>query len=147
MGATAVAAWVVDERVWIAHLGDARAYLFRTGAPPRPLTRDHNLGAVREDLARADPAADARVGAPDARTGRRLTRYLGQVHEQAPGIFSYAWAPGDRLLLASDGLFGDCAEGAWTAPAADGTLDAWCGELLAQAPDDDDATVLAVDFG
>ena len=42
MGTTLTAAYVDDNSVAIAHVGDSRAYLFRDGTLER-LTQDHSL--------------------------------------------------------------------------------------------------------
>src|SRR5262249_30628313 len=51
MGATLTAAWIDGEKVSIAHVGDSRAYLLRTGSLLQ-LTSDHSLVAeqVRQGI-------------------------------------------------------------------------------------------------
>lgn len=66
----------------IAHVGDSRAYLYRSGGL-RPLTTDHALG--RHTLA----ACLGSHGGPDS-----------------PDVKSLACGPGDTFLLCSDGLHG-----------------------------------------
>ena len=44
MGATVTAAWIDGDRLSIAHVGDSRAYLLRSGALQQ-LTSDHSLVA------------------------------------------------------------------------------------------------------
>lgn len=101
MGATAVLALIQGHRVWIAHAGDSRAYLWRGGRLER-LTRDHTLvqrmvdhQILNEEEARHHP--DSNV----------VTRGFGQSPEieleVAPPLDLHE---GDRLLLCSDGLSG-----------------------------------------
>src|SRR5260370_30280379 len=57
MGATVTALWLNGQRMSIAHVGDSRAYLLRTGALEQ-LTRDHSLVAeqVRRGILTPQPA-------------------------------------------------------------------------------------------
>jgi PPM family protein phosphatase len=91
-----------DDRLVVAHVGDARAYLVRDGGI-RQLTRDHTLvqglldaGVITAEQARTHPlrcvVLSVLAGSPgDA--------------EQADVSIS-AVRPGDRLLVCSDGLSG-----------------------------------------
>jgi protein phosphatase len=84
--------------VHVAHLGDSRAYRFRSGTLT-PLTRDHTLiekylaqGILTEDSARTHPERHI------------LTRALGMSSPVEPAITSYPLQQEDLLLLCSDGL-------------------------------------------
>ncbi|HEX6230733.1 MAG TPA: Stp1/IreP family PP2C-type Ser/Thr phosphatase [Actinomycetota bacterium] len=104
MGTTLTAALVEGDRIQLAHVGDSRAYLFRDGRLRR-LTEDHTLvhrmvqeGEITEDEAERHPHRSV------------ITRALGvdpgvQVDEGSIQV-----APGDRLLLCTDGLTGMVAE-------------------------------------
>ena len=101
MGATCVLALISGHRVWIAHAGDSRAYLWRGGRLTR-LTRDHTRvqAMIDRQILSEDEARDH----PDSSV---ITRAFGQKPEVELEI-----APprdlcdGDRLLLCSDGLSG-----------------------------------------
>jgi len=99
MGTTCTAALIRGDRLWLAHVGDSRAYLFHAGAL-RQLTQDHNLAGMLLSEGRID----AREAA--GHEGRHLlTRALGirpEVEGDVAGPFELA--PGDRVLLCSDGL-------------------------------------------
>ena len=81
-----------------AHLGDSRAYRFRSGTLT-PLTRDHTLiekyidrGILTPKTARTHPERHV------------LTQALGMSTPVKPSISSYPLEPDDLLLLCSDGL-------------------------------------------
>ncbi len=81
MGTTAVLARLArDERqLWVAHVGDSRAYLFRTGRLHR-LTADHRVGQGS------------------------LTQALGTTGDIDPDTARFDLEAGDRILLCTDGL-------------------------------------------
>jgi len=98
MGATAVAVALVGGRAVVAHAGDARAYLVRAGVARR-LTQDHtwvqaqlDAGRLTEEAARAHPYRGV------------VTRALGRGAIAEPAVGEWAVAPGDALLLCSDGV-------------------------------------------
>jgi protein phosphatase len=98
MGATLVLAIIRDGRLTVAHLGDSRAYRFHLGTLSR-LTADHSVvellleqGVISGAEARDHPARG------------RITRYVGMDGTAEPDIVSVDFAPGDRLLLCTDGL-------------------------------------------
>lgn len=98
MGTTIVVAIAAGARYWIAHVGDSRAYLVR-GAEIFQLTSDHSfvnelvrLGMLSREQAARDPRRNV------------VTRALGSGAGVAPDIFEGEAAPGDVLVLCSDGL-------------------------------------------
>jgi len=99
MGTTAVVAIQQNDKVYVAGLGDSRAYLIRGGRVEQ-LTADHT---VAEALVRN--GALTREQAADSPWGHVLYKFLGCV-EMNDGAEVRPFAPqaGDRLLLASDGL-------------------------------------------
>jgi serine/threonine protein phosphatase PrpC len=99
MGTTAVVAVQQNDKVYVAGLGDSRAYLIRGGRVEQ-LTADHT---VAEALVRN--GALTREQAADSPWGHVLYKFLGCV-EMNDGAEVRPFAPqaGDRLLLASDGL-------------------------------------------
>lgn len=100
MGTTLTAMWADETSAQIAHVGDSRAYLLRDGELTR-LTTDHT---VVNRLVQ-----QGRINAEDAdRHPQRsyLERALGVDPEVEVDVHVLDMAPGDRVLLCSDGLFG-----------------------------------------
>src|SRR5262245_60346826 len=99
MGTTAVLAVQSHGKVYVAGLGDSRAYLIR-GPEVRQLTVDHTVAEalVRNGALTPEQAADS----PWSHV---LYKFLGcvEMHDGAD-VSPFAPAAGDRLLLASDGL-------------------------------------------
>ena len=85
-------------RLWIAHVGDSRCYLFRSGEL-RLLTQDHSLV---EEHVRAGVLS--RVQATASPMRNIITRAIGTQPTVEPEIALHAAQPGDLYLLASDGL-------------------------------------------
>ncbi len=98
MGATVTAAWLEDERLSIAHVGDSRAYLLRTGSLQQ-LTNDHSLVAeqVRRGIITPQQAEESEMQSV-------LLRALGAHPDVDVDTDEVAVFPGDVLLLCSDGL-------------------------------------------
>lgn len=105
MGTTLTAAQLDGNRVHLVHVGDSRAYLLRGGELTQ-ITEDHTLvhrmvveGEISEEEAETHPHRSI------------VTRAIGvdrniQVDERDLQV-----APGDRLLLCTDGLTGMISEG------------------------------------
>ena len=99
MGTTAVVAVQQADRVWVAGLGDSRAYLIR-GASVEQLTVDHSVaqalvlsGALTPEEARQSPWQHV------------LHKFLGCAEmTDSADVRPFAPQVGDRLLLGSDGL-------------------------------------------
>jgi protein phosphatase len=91
MCASLLVAWALPDDVWIAHVGDSRAFLFRDGRMRR-LTTDH---VVR------DSGADR--GGPGHRG--RLTRAIGLGDGVKPELRHESVLAGDAVVLATDGLY------------------------------------------
>jgi protein phosphatase len=98
MGATVVLALLAPEGVLIAHMGDSRAYSWRRGALTL-LTEDHS---VVEMLLRGGEITPAEAKTHPARG--QLSRYVGVAWDAPADVRRLSPAPGDMLLLASDGL-------------------------------------------
>lgn len=103
MGTTVALVHVVGARAIVAHLGDSRVYRLRPRAASVVLTqvtRDHSLyEAMRDAGVELPPLAEY----PHANV---ITRALGPVPDEAPELHELALAPGDRLLICTDGLSG-----------------------------------------
>jgi serine/threonine protein phosphatase PrpC len=98
MGTTLTAAMVDANRIAIAHVGDSRAYLLRDGRLER-LTDDHSMVA---DLVRAGSLTEEEARFHPQRSV--ITRALGSDPNMLADVFEVEGEPGDRLLLATDGL-------------------------------------------
>jgi protein phosphatase len=97
MGTTVVIAWAAAESVWIAHVGDSRAYLLSENAATL-LTEDHTvLNQIKKSgQLPADPSHWPPRGI--------LSQALGMASPIAPQIDRIDLAEGSRILLCSDGL-------------------------------------------
>lgn len=98
MGATFVGAFVSRTHAWIGHVGDSRAYLVREGGCQQ-LTEDHSRvgrmlsrGVITEEEAQNHPERN------------RIERALG-FSDARVDITEVDLAPGDALLLCSDGVY------------------------------------------
>jgi serine/threonine protein phosphatase PrpC len=98
MGATLTAAWINENFLSIAHVGDSRAYLLRTGALQQ-LTSDHSLVAeqVRRGILTAAQAEESEMQSV-------LLRALGANPDVEVDADDHILFERDILLLCSDGL-------------------------------------------
>jgi serine/threonine protein phosphatase PrpC/CRP-like cAMP-binding protein len=95
---TVVASLVAGGAVFLAHVGDSRAYLLRNGRLHQ-LTDDHTL--VNEMVRRGELTRE------QARRDRRrniITRAVGALPTVQADVLAIESLPGDRVLLCSDGL-------------------------------------------
>jgi PPM family protein phosphatase len=98
MGATIVAAWIEGKRLSLAHVGDSRAYLLRSGSLDQ-LTADHSLVAEKVRVGILTPQeADA------SELQSVLTRAVGTSANVQVDADEQMLLVGDSLLLCSDGL-------------------------------------------
>jgi protein phosphatase len=106
MGATCVAALLSGGRLYVAHAGDARAYLLR-GSTLFPLTRDHSF--VQEI---ADAKGPFVAGNLPSNFSHIVSRSLGtQPTVDAATREAISLSAGDVILLCSDGLTNMVEEG------------------------------------
>jgi PPM family protein phosphatase len=98
MGTTVVAVLARDDRLTYAGVGDSRAYLVRD-ATLRQLTRDDSW--IEAAVAQRLVADDERHDHPFRHV---LTKAVGLQDDVEFEVFEQALAPGDRILLCSDGL-------------------------------------------
>src|SRR6201998_2636073 len=98
MGATLTAGWINGSKLSLAHVGDSRAYLLRTGNLQQ-LTNDHSLVAeqVRRGLITPQQAEESEMQSV-------LLRALGAHPEVEIDVDEVGIIPRDVLLLCSDGL-------------------------------------------
>lgn len=90
-----------DDVLAIANVGDSRVYLLRDGALER-ITEDHS---VPEELVRAGQLRPEEAATHPQRN--MLTRVLGNESDVEVDCFEIIPFSGDRLILASDGLFNE----------------------------------------
>lgn len=98
MGTTLTAALIYRDRVYLAHVGDSRAYLIRPGLIRR-LTLDHS---VVEELLRWGAISEAEATHHPYRSV--LTRALGTEANIRIDLVEEVFLTGDYLLLCTDGL-------------------------------------------
>ncbi|NUP10529.1 MAG: serine/threonine-protein phosphatase [Polyangiaceae bacterium] len=134
-GSTVVAMLLHDEGLEVAHVGDSRAYVIRSGQI-YPLTRDHSM--VQAMIDAGFLTEEQAIGHPDA---NKITRALGmkpevdvEVRPEPMELFA-----GDLLLTASDGLT-DLALardilGATRQALASGGIEHACQQLVRMAND------------
>ncbi len=99
IGTTLTAANVVGNCLYLAHVGDSRAYLIREGRATC-LTNDHSVAGelLRRQVITPD---DARVNFERG----LLTKYLGASPFIKPDFSQLALQPDDAVILCSDGLW------------------------------------------
>ena len=99
MGTTCVAAIIADGKVYVAHVGDSRAYLISADGQLRQLTRDHSmvqdlveLGSITADEARTFPGKNI------------ITRAIGVDSRVAVDFIEDSFNEDDVLIICTDGL-------------------------------------------
>lgn len=100
MGTTIDALLVVGSRGFIAHVGDARIYLYRQGSAHQ-LTEDHSL--MNELLKRGRLT---REQIDKVQYKNAVTRAVGVYESVEVDVFDFDVLAGDRFVLCSDGLHG-----------------------------------------
>lgn len=99
MGTTCVTAIVTSDKVYVAHVGDSRAYIVSANGTLRQLTRDHSM--VQDLLERGTLTADEAKSFPGKNI---ITRAIGVDSRVAVDFLEEDYADGDILLLCTDGL-------------------------------------------
>jgi len=139
---TVTSALFDGHRVGIAHVGDSRGYLLRDGSLSQ-LTRDHTFvqslideGRITEEESRTHPHRNL------------ILRAVDGVHETDPDLFYLELAPGDRLLLCSDGTSGVLDQDRLTDILGTGSVDYAVVELVRaslEAGSSDNVTCVVAD--
>lgn len=97
-GTTLTAVVAAGRRLHLAHLGDSSCWLLRRGRL-RLLTEEHTHAAA---LVAAGAVAHGSVA--ERRLGGLLTRFVGMPGSACPQLVSVRVRPGDRVLVATDGV-------------------------------------------
>ena len=126
MGTTLTAASSIGDEVFIVHVGDSRAYLFRHGELDQ-LTHDHTMAQGLIDAGIIEP-----VQARTNRLRNNLTNCVGGHLGVKGEITKLRVTDGDKLLLCTDGL-------------NDAVSDARIAELLSRYPNPGAACAALVD--
>lgn len=106
MGSTIVVAWLIGGKLYIAWLGDSRAYSFVKNKGIARLSKDHSYvqqlvdaGAITDEEAMSHPNSNV------------ITRSLGDTSQKAKAdVAEYEIEDGQIVLLCSDGLCGVCRD-------------------------------------
>lgn len=106
LGSTIVMAWLLGNSVYVAWLGDSRAYSFVPEKGIARLSKDHSYvqqlvdaGKISEEDAMNHPNSNV------------ITRSLGDTSQRAkPDVAEYSVEDGEIIMLCSDGLCGVCSD-------------------------------------
>lgn len=104
-GSTLVAAYVKNDELYYITVGDSHIYLMRNGGLIQ-LNREHVYGAqLDEEVVRGNLSMNEALSHIERKS---LTSYMGmkQIAHVDRIVAPIRLCPGDRLLLASDGVFG-----------------------------------------
>lgn len=100
MGSTAVMAWLIGNKVYVAWCGDSRCYRYNPATGLEQLSHDHSY--VQDLVDSGQLSADLAFDHPNKNI---ITRSLGTPHGSArPDAKVYDLHAGDVILLCSDGL-------------------------------------------
>ena len=125
-GTTMTLALMLSDNVYIAHVGDSRAYLGQPGQIEL-LTTDHSLAARLLETGQVTPEEAALQR-------NMLYKALGQGTTVEPDILHHTLQAGQYLLLCCDGLWGPVSDADMAAIIdAAPTPDLACQKLVAQA--------------
>ncbi len=104
MGTTCTAVLLMGQALYIAHVGDSRAYLLEAGGL-RCLTDDHSAVGRLIQLGQLEPSA-----ARDHPLRSQLYRTVGQQPQVQVDFIYQQFSGSSHLLLCSDGLWGMISE-------------------------------------
>lgn len=107
MGSTIVIAWLIGNRMYVAWLGDSRAYSYIPGKRICRLSKDHSY--VQQLV---DAGALTEAEAMDHPNSNVITKSLGDTSQRAKAdVVECDVEKGEIFLLCSDGLCGVCQDG------------------------------------
>ena len=99
MGTTLTCAIINARKLYLAHIGDSRAYLIHGSAMTR-LTNDHTYAQKL-----ADEGKIPQQEVLSHEDSHKLVRWLGENSYINPDVYSYNIIYGDLLLLCTDGMY------------------------------------------
>ncbi len=99
MGTTCVTAIVESDKVYVAHVGDSRAYIVSADGKLIQLTRDHSM--VQDLVENGDLTPEEAKSFPGKNI---ITRAIGVDSRVAVDFIESDFAQGDILILCTDGL-------------------------------------------
>ena len=106
MGSTIVMAWITEGYVYVAWLGDSRAYSYLPGKGITRLSKDHSYVQELVDAGRLSEEE-----AMHHQLSNIITRSLGDTSKKAkPDVNRSPLEKGEIILLCSDGLCGTCTD-------------------------------------
>lgn len=128
---TLVAAVVLRDQIWVANVGDSRAYLVKNEDGQRhQLTEDHS---ERNRWVKAGLTNGLLL---NGHASSGITRAIGLEERCQVDTYHYTWTTGDRLVLCSDGL-ACLAPDEMAALASQGQVENAADELVARAVEKD----------
>ncbi len=142
MGTTCVTAIMVDGKLYVAHVGDSRAYLVSSNGTLRQLTRDHSMvqdlvenGTITADEAKSFPGKNI------------ITRAIGVDNRVAVDFIEDSYEKDDILLLCTDGLTNFVSDDEIIATATDASSFEYAEKLVDLANENgggDNITVVSI---
>lgn len=126
MGATLALVWFLNQRVYLANVGDSRIYRWRQGRL-RQLSRDHSVVAELIEEGQLQPHE-----AEEHEENGVITRYIGMDERARAWVRSFALQAGDRFLLCTDGLTDMVTEAEMTAVISETQTPQVCCDRLVQ---------------
>lgn len=143
MGTTCTAAVLKDNQLHVAHVGDSRGYVLRAGQLAQ-ITRDHSL--VGEEVEAGRLTLEEAMYDPRRNI---VTRAIGIDEKVTVDTFVEIIAPGDIILLCSDGLNSVVDDYGIAATLKTGDVEASCNGLIELANDNggpDNTTVVVAEI-
>ncbi len=98
-GATLVFVLRLGSRVFIGNVGDSRAYKWNATSGLQPISKDHSY--VQNLIDMGELSEEDAWGHPE---GSIITSHIGIAKLKLKDVFLRLFAPGDKLLLVSDGV-------------------------------------------
>lgn len=143
VGTTLVSFFVRGKKIYIANVGDSRAYKISAGAVSQ-ITHDHSLVASEVRAGNIDPE--------DARTTKGkniITRFVGVKESELADIYSMTVYPNERFLLCTDGLSNTIDERTLLRYACHKNIRIGCEQLVTLARDNggkDNITAILIEI-